>query len=183
MLERAGVAVEVRPATIDEAGLKASLRADKTPPRDIADFLADAKARSVALSCPDRLVIGADQILVCDDIVLSKAKTREQATETLRSLSGKTHSLLSAAVIYSENQAVWRHISSAQMTVRPISSDFIDGYLDRMGDDAFWSVGAYQLEGLGAQLFEKVGGDYFTVLGLPLLPMLDFFRRYGCLET
>lgn len=183
LLQRAGLSVNAQAASIDEASLKASLIADQASPRDIADCLADAKARSVAFSYPDQFVIGADQILVCDETILSKANTPSEAAKTLENLSGKAHQLLSAAVIYHGNQAVWRHVSLAKMTVRPLSDTFIEHYLNQMGDDAFWSVGAYQLEGLGAQLFEKVDGDYYTVLGLPLLPMLDFFRRSGCLKT
>lgn len=183
MLEQAGVAVEIFPATIDEAALKASLIETGAPVRDIADALADAKARSVSYQHPDKLILAADQILVQDDIIYSKAKTKEAARHTLQQLSGKQHQLVSAAVVYDGNAPVWRHVSIAKLQVRDLSDTFIDWYLDKLGDNAFWSVGCYQLEGLGAQLFEQVDGDFFTVLGLPLVPVLDFLRRRGMLPV
>lgn len=179
MLTNAGVAVAAVAATVDEEAIKESLLADAVPPRDIADCLAEAKARSVSSVHPDRMVLGADQVLVQEGRVFSKAKTVDQARETLKSLSGKTHQLISAAVIYDGGQPVWRAVSSANLSVRPLSDDFIDNYLAALGEDAFWSVGCYQLEGLGAQLFNKIDGDYFTILGLPLLSVLDFLRGRG----
>lgn len=183
MLSNAGLEFSASPAAIDEKVLKDSLLAEKASARDIADFLAEAKARSVSFFKPDALVIGADQTLVCGDIVFSKATDKTTAASTLRALSCKTHRLYSAAVIYEGQQAVWRHVSHADLTMRPLSDDFIEAYLDTLGDDAFWSVGSYQLEGLGAQLFSKIDGDYFTILGLPLLPLLDYLRRRGCIDT
>ncbi len=183
MLEQAGVAVDVFPATLDEAAVKASLIETGAPARDIADALADAKARSVSYQHPDRLILAADQILVQDDVVFSKAETKEAARRTLQQLSGNQHQLVSAAVIYDGNSPVWRHVSAAKLQVRELSDNFIDGYLDQLGDDAFWSVGCYQLEGLGAQLFEQIDGDFFTILGLPLVPVLDFLRRRGMLPV
>lgn len=183
MLEKAGVAVDVFPATIDEPALKASLIETGAPVRDIADALADAKARSVSHQHPDKLILAADQILVQDDIIYSKAKTKEAARCTLQKLSGNQHQLVSAAVVYDGSSPVWRHVSIAKLQVRNLSDTFIDWYLEKLGDDAFWSVGCYQLEGLGAQLFEQVEGDFFTVLGLPLVPVLDFLRRRGMLPV
>jgi len=179
MLTNAGIAVDAVVATVDEEAIKDSLLADAVAPRDIADCLAEAKARSVSSMHSDRMVLGADQILVQDGHVFSKAQTVDQARETLECLSGKTHHLVSAAVIYDAGQPVWRAISSASLSVRLLSSEFIDNYLAALGEDALWSVGCYQLEGLGAQLFSKIDGDYFTILGLPLLPVLDFLRRRG----
>ena len=179
MLSSAGVGVDVVPAAVDEEAIKESLLAEAASPVYIADSLADAKARNVSFMHADRLVLGADQILVQDGQVFSKATTLDQATATLKMLSGKQHQLISAAVIYDAGQPVWRAISSAKLSVRDLSDDFIYQYLTALGDDAFWSVGCYQLEGLGAQLFDKVDGDYFTILGLPLLPVLDFLRQRG----
>lgn len=183
MLTRAGVAIDIVPAAVDEEALKDSLLAEAAPPRDIADSLADAKARSVSFIHPDRMVLGADQILVQDGELFSKAANREAATATLRALSGKSHQLVSAAVIYSDGQPVWRGVASAIMSVRELSDDFINQYLEALGGDAFWSIGCYQLESLGAQLFNKIDGDYYTVLGLPLLAVLDFLRRQGMVAT
>ena len=179
MLTHAGVVVDTFAGAVDEEAIKESLMAGTALPRDIADCLAEAKARSVSAAHPDRIVLGADQVLVQGGRVFSKAQTVNQAHEILCSLSGKTHQLISAAVIYDAGQPVWRAVSSANLSVRPLSNEFIDDYLAALGDDAFWSVGCYQVEGLGAQLFNKIDGDYFTILGLPLLPVLDFLRGRG----
>ncbi|WP_286829357.1 MULTISPECIES: Maf family protein [Kordiimonas] len=179
MLTNAGVAFEVDPARVDEDAVKTALVADGAPPRDIADALADLKARAVAMRRPEDMVMGADQILVCDGKIFSKADTREEAAETLKALSGKSHQLLSAAVVYEGGQPIWRTVDTVKLSVRPLSDAFIEGYLDAIGDAALWSVGAYQIEGRGAQLFTKVEGDHFTVLGLPLFALLDFLRRRG----
>lgn len=179
MLENAGAAFEIDPAHVDEAAVKDAMLAEGAPPRDLVDTLADLKARNVAMRRPEDMVLGADQILVCEGKVFSKAETLADASETLKALSGKTHHLMSAAVIYEGGQAVWRALDTVSLTVRPLSDDFIEGYLEAIGDAAFWSVGCYQIEGLGAQLFTKVDGDHFTILGMPLFPLLDFLRLRG----
>ncbi len=179
MLENAGVPIIVSPSNVDEEAIKASLISEAVPARDIADALAEAKARTASYRHPMDMVLAADQILVQGDTVFSKATNCAEAFEALKQLSGNQHKLISAAVIYEQSQPVWRHVDEAVLRVRPLSDDFINHYLDELGDDAFWSVGCYQLEGLGAQLFEKIDGDYFTILGLPLLPLLDFLRRRG----
>lgn len=179
MLENAGVPVMCVPAAINEQSIKHDLMAEGVLPRDMADCLAEAKARNVAFQYPDSLVLGADQILVQGSDIFSKAQTRAEAKEALKRLSGNSHQLISAAVVSHQGQAVWRTISSATLKVRPLSDSFIDQYLGKLGDAAFSSVGCYQLEGLGSQLFEKIEGDYFTILGLPLLPLLDFLRARG----
>lgn len=183
MLRNAGIEFAVQTAPVDEAEIKASLIADNVPARDIADALADAKARSISLMNPEALVLGADQILVQDGRVFSKAKTRAEAEAKLSDLSGKSHQLISAAVIYEQGQPIWRALDSATLHMRALSSDFINDYLNALGDDAFWSVGCYQLEGLGIQLFEKIDGSHFTILGLPLLSVIDFLRRRGMVKT
>jgi len=179
MLKNAGLEFGVHSAPVDENTLKFAMIADNVPARDIADALAELKARAVSYLHPEALIIGADQLLVKDGKIFSKAQDRAAAKDTLRALSGEKHELISAAVIYKNGRPVWRTLDTAKLTVRPLSDDFIKGYLDALGDNAFWSVGCYQLEGLGAQLFTKVEGDYFTVLGLPLFALLDFFRREG----
>jgi len=183
MLVNAGLSFDVIRAQVDEEALKESLLAETAPAKDVADSLADAKARSVTMMHPGRVVLGADQILVQDGRVFSKAKTAEQAKTTLKALSGQAHRLISAAVIYEGDQPVWRAATTATLTMRNLSDEFIDYYLTALGDDAFWSVGCYQLEGLGAQLFSKIDGDYFTILGLPLLPVLDFLRGRAIVPT
>lgn len=179
LLANAGVTFEIDPARVDEDAVKAALVADGAPSRDIADALADLKARAVAMRRPQDMVLGADQILVCDGKLFSKANTVDEAAATLKVLSGKTHQLISAAVIYEGGQPIWRAVDTVKLAVRPLSDGFIKGYLNTIGDAAFWSVGAYQIEGLGAQLFTRVDGDHFTVLGLPLFALLDFLRRRG----
>lgn len=183
MLMKAGLSFDVVRAQVDEEALKESLLAESAPAKDVADSLADAKARSVSMMHPGRIMLGADQILVQDGRIFSKAKTVDQAKATLRALSGKPHQLISAAVIYEDGQPVWRAVTTATLTMRKLSDEFIDHYLAALGEDAFWSVGSYQLEGLGVQLFSKIDGDYFTILGLPLLPVLDFLRGRAIVPT
>lgn len=179
MLTKSGVVFFTEKPLTDEKGLRDSLVAEGASGRNTADALAEAKARSVSLIKPEAYVLGADQILEKDGKIYEKAPDREAARNTLLELSDAVHQLHSAAVIYQGGQAVWRFTDTAKLHVRPLSEEYVDMYLDKLGEDAFWSVGAYQLEGLGAQLFTRVEGSHFTVLGLPLLPVLDFFRRVG----
>ncbi len=175
----AGVATRAEPARVDEQEVKASLRGEKAGVEDAAETLAELKALKVSRHASGALVIGADQILDCDGAWFDKPPDRARAAADLRALSGKRHSLATAVCVVRDGVRLWHHRESARLTMRPLGDAFIDAYLDAVGTDALVSVGAYQLEGLGAQLFSRVEGDYFTILGLPLLPLLEFLRNHG----
>ncbi|MGE3303998.1 MAG: Maf family protein [Hyphomonadaceae bacterium] len=178
MLRAAGLSFEAEAPRVDEAAVKAGLRAEGLPVRDQADALAEVKALSISRLQPG-FVIGADQMLALGDKAFDKPESKEAAKAQLHALSGRTHALFTAAVVARDGVAIWRHVSAPRLTMRRLSDDAIEDYLARAGEAAFASVGAYQLEGLGAQLFEGVDGDYFAVLGLPLLPLLGFLREHG----
>lgn len=183
MLRDAGVAVETVVARVDEDTVKASMLADGAPARDIADALAEMKARRVAMKYPDAFVLGADQVLVCEGKLFDKPTSLTSARAQLQALRGKTHELISAAVIYADGEPVWRHIGRAQLVMRPFTDAFLNEYVETQGEDLLTTVGAYKLESVGAQLFTRVQGDYFSVLGLPLLEVLGFLRTRGiCIE-
>lgn len=179
LLENAGLSVEAFPARVDEDEIKLALRAAGASVEDAAIKLAEAKARRIGEKLPGAIVLGCDQMLECNGVWFDKPPDRAHAAAHLRALSGKTHRLVSAIVAYRNMARVWHHVDSARLAMRPLSDAFIESYLTEAGDAALGSVGAYQLEGLGAQLFTRVEGDYFTVLGLPLLPLLGFLRANG----
>ncbi len=183
MLQNAGLDIECHPARVDEAAIKDSLLAQNAPPRDIADALADIKARRVASKFPDRLVLGADQILVHKGKIFDKPRTMDEAKAQLQTLRGQSHLLFSAAVIYNHGVPVWRFVGRAELLMRDFSTRFLVHYLEQMGDDLFTTVGGYKLESFGSQLFLSVKGDYFSVLGLPLLEVLEFLRGKGICQT
>jgi septum formation protein len=177
MLRNAGVSVEALPAMVDEASLIEALTAQAAKPRDIADQLAEAKALKISRKVPTALVLGADQILVtAQGEILQKATSREQAEVQLAQLSGTSHRLISAAVICENGNPVWRIIDTATLTMRDLSAGFIIDYVARNWTDIQHCVGGYQIEGEGAQLFSSIAGSQFTIIGLPLLPVLDYLR-------
>ncbi len=180
MLREAGVAVEGLAPGLDEDALKDGLRGEGVSARDLADALAEAKAMKVARRVPSTLVLGADQVLVlADSEQLDKPTTPEEACEHLRRMSGQTHRLISAAVMAEDARPVWRHVDTAKMTMRMLSDAFIEDYVAAHWDDIRHSVGCYQIEGAGAQLFARVEGNHFTIIGLPLLAVLDYLRIRG----
>ena len=180
LLANAGIPIEARPAAVDER--KPEAGAATLGPGAIAALLAREKAVAVARDCPGRLVLGADQMLSLDGARFAKPVDRAAAGAQLRTLSGKTHELHSAIAFVRNGTVLFDHVSMARLTMRAFSDRFLEHYLDAIGHAAIESVGAYQLEGLGIQLFERVDGDYFTVLGLPLMEALGFLRRQGCLQ-
>jgi septum formation protein len=183
MLTAAGVAFETVSAPLDEEEAKAGLAAAGFEPRDTAEMLAELKAKSVAAE-PGTLVIGADQVLELDDgKMLSKPGSREEALAQLRAMSGGTHYLHSAAVVAENGERVWGETETVAMDVRVLSEDFLQAYLDAEYEAVRFNVGAYRIEGMGAQLFEEVTGSHFAILGLPLLPLLDYLRDRGLLKS
>lgn len=180
MLEAAGVPLEIFPAEIDERAIEKN---SPGAPDAVAGLLAIAKAQAVAAVWRQRIVVAADQTLSCGGRRFSKPLDRDCAREQLLALRGKTHELHASAAVQFEGNIVFEHVDTARLTMRDFSRPFLEGYLDRAGAAVCASVGGYQLEGLGVQLFDHVEGDYFTILGLPLLPLLGFFRRQGWLAA
>jgi len=179
ILAGAGIPLEIFPADIDERSIEA--RAGDRRADQVAQLLAREKALAVAAEKPGRLVLGADQTLALGARVFSKPADQKAARDQLITLRGKTHTLHSAVAVARNGAMVFEHYDSAQLTMRTFSDDFLNHYLDATGDAVSTSVGAYQVESLGIQLFSRIEGSHFTILGLPLLPLLDFLRRKGCL--
>lgn len=183
LLANAGVEHAVQVPRIDEGAIRQSLEAEDASPRDIADTLAEMKAQRIAAKSPDALVIGCDQILAQGKMILSKAETPETALAQLQILRGGTHQLLSAAVIYGEGKPLWRHVGVVRLHMRDVSDAYLQDYVARNWDSIRHSVGGYKLEEEGVRLFTRIEGDYFTVLGLPLLELLSYLTLRGTLPS
>ncbi|MBX4890715.1 Maf-like protein [Rhizobium bangladeshense] len=182
LMENAGLSFEAHPAKIDERAVEAPLEKAGAKPDMVASILAKAKAQDVSVRFPESLVIGSDQTMSLGDRVFHKPKDMADAANHLHALSGTTHRLNSAIAIVRDGVVLWEHLGHAELTMRPLREDFIARHLARVGERALSSVGAYQLEGEGVQLFEKIEGDYFTILGLPMLPLLGKLREFGAID-
>lgn len=182
LLENAGLQTEVIKPRVDEEMLRDAMLADEAKPRDIADALAEMKARKISEKHPDRLVLGCDQVLDFRGTLYSKAKSKEDAYQQLTDLRGARHSLLSAAVLYEDGKPIWRHVGTARLTMRVFSDAFLQDYLDRNWEDVRHCVGCYKLEAEGVRLFAQVEGNHFTVLGLPLIELVNYLTLKGELQ-
>lgn len=183
LLTKAGISFSVNVPKIDEETIKASLLADKATPRDIADCLAEMKAKKISDRTPGVPVLGCDQVLDFDGTLFSKPKTKEDCVSQLRSLSGQRHKLLSAAVLYENGEPMWRHVGVVTLRMRALSDAFIHSYVEQNWGSIQYSVGGYKLEEEGVRLFSSVQGDFFHVLGMPLLEILGYLADRGDLET
>jgi septum formation protein len=181
LLQAAGLRFEVLPAQTDEAQVKRAAQAADASATNTALALADLKAAAVARHHPDALVIGADQILVCNGEWFDKPADRSAARAQLCRLRGKSHTLATGVVCHRGATRIWRHLAEPRLTMRPFSDAFLDAYLAAEGDAVTSTVGAYRLEGLGARLFDRINGDHSAIVGLPLLALLGFLRQYGLL--
>jgi septum formation protein len=179
MLTAAGITVEPIAPRVDEVIIRDALIADGAKPRDIADALAEMKARKVSEKRPDATVLGCDQILALDQMIFAKPESPDQAKDHLRNLRGKTHKLYSAIVAYENAEPVWRHVAEARLTMHQISDSYLDDYINRNWDSIRHSVGCYKIEEEGVRLFSAISGDHFTILGLPLLPLLAWAGTRG----
>lgn len=182
LLRNANVPFEVLTAPVDEEMIRQSLEAEGTRPRDIADSLAEAKAQRVSAKVPGALVLGCDQVLDFDGEVFAKPQNQDEARAQLQRLRNNSHSLLSAAVIYEDNKPIWRHVGIVRLRMRDFTDDFLDAYIERNWEEIRHTVGCYQLEAEGVRLFTRVDGDYFTVLGMPLLELLAYLTLRGDLQ-
>lgn len=179
LLRNAGLDISTQAARVDEQAIRAALESEGASPRDIADTLAEMKAERVARRHPEALVIGCDQVLEFQGQSYGKPQDMQALRDQILALRGQTHRLLSAAVVFEDGRPVWRHVGQARLTMRDFSDDWLDGYLQRNGTDLMDSVGGYKLESEGVRLFSVIEGDYFTILGLPLLPLLDWLAVRG----
>lgn len=182
LMTNAAVPHEVILPRVDEDAIKAALSAEEAPPRDIADALAEAKARKVGTKRPDALAIGCDQVLAFEGGILSKPRSPEEALGQLRQLQANRHTLLSAAVIYHDAEPLWRHVGQVRLYMRDVSDSYLESYVERNWDSIRTSVGGYKLEEEGVRLFSRIEGDYFTILGLPLLELLNYLTLSGELD-
>lgn len=182
MLEDAGLEIEVEKPQIDERAVEAAVANSGVGPEDLALILAEAKALEVSQNRPGALVIGTDQTLSLGDEVLHKPHDMEEARRRLLALSGKTHQLNSAVVLMRDGEVLWRHVGVARLTMRELDPGFVGRHLSHVGQKALSSVGAYQIEGAGIQLFETIEGDHFTIVGMPLLPLLAQLREMQAID-
>jgi septum formation protein len=183
MLRNAGIAVETIPARIDERAVEETLEGAELGPDDVALVLSQAKADEVSNRNPSAVVIGSDQTLSLQGEILHKPRNKDEAIDRLLRLSGRTHQLNSGVCLVLDGEVLWSHVEITHITFRKLDSGFIGRYLAQVGDKAFTSVGAYQVEGEGAQLIERVDGDFFSVIGLPLLPLLAQLRERGFIDA
>ena len=179
ILRGAGIDFEICPSQVDEDLLKGKI----TNGPDLALSLAAEKARAVADKYSDQPVLGADQILSCDGKLFDKPRNMDEARENLIFMRGKTHQLINGLVLILNGQSAWQNTATASLTMREFTDDFLDMYLEKAGTSILSSVGCYRLEAEGSQLFEKIDGDYFTILGLPLMPLLGALREHGVVAT
>jgi len=179
LLHNANVEFTVVMPRVDEDALKQAMVAKKSLSRDIADALAEMKAQKVSGKAPGAYVIGCDQVLDFNGDLISKPRSRQQAFDQLRKMRGQAHTLLSAAVIYQNSQPIWRHVGQVRLQMREASDGYLGAYVDRNWDDIRHSAGAYLIESEGVRLFETIDGDYFNVLGMPLLEILNFLAMKG----
>lgn len=182
LLRNAAISHEVIRPRVDEEALKLALVSEEASPRDIADALAESKARKIGMKRPEALVIGCDQVLARDGAIYSKPETPEAALDQLRALRAKRHMLLSAAVIYHNGEPLWRHVGQVRLYMRDLSDSYLEDYVERNWDSIRWSVGGYKLEEEGVRLFSRIEGDYFTILGLPLLELINYLVMAGDLD-
>ena len=178
MLSGARLDFTAIPAAVDEDALKAAARAENMSAADAATMIAEMKARKISALEPDAFVLGSDQLLVCGDRWFSKPETKQDAAETLRVLSGQTHQLVTAAVVYQHGQRIWHQVESPEVSIRTLSDDDITDYITAMGADIYVTPGVYMIEGLGAQIISAIKGCPYSVLGLPLLHLLAFLRGH-----
>jgi septum formation protein len=184
ILEAAGLAFIVEPPGLDEGVMRQAVSGERSlAPHDVAEVLARAKAEAVSDLAPKAYVIGVDQVLALGDTILSKPESMEAARRQLLDLSGKSHTLHTAVAVATNGETIWAETTVATLTMRKLSPEFIGRYLAAAGEEVLSSVGAYQIEAIGVQLFGKIDGDYFSILGLPLIPLLDTLRREGVIES
>ncbi|MBE1286033.1 MAG: septum formation protein Maf [Rhodobacteraceae bacterium] len=182
LLTQAGVPFEIRIPRVDEDAVKQALLAEQAPPRDIADALAELKARKISDKNTDAMVLGCDQVLDVEGKLLSKPQTPTEALQQLQAMQGKRHMLLSAAVIYRGGQPIWRHVGQVRLRMKQSSDAYLNSYVTRNWDSIRHAVGAYKLEEEGVRLFSSIDGDYFNVLGMPLIELLNYLGLQGVIE-